>query len=126
MDHFRFYRAGLNVYSGLNSAVEMGEEAGHRSESSSSSSIHHPNHNTVIIQVPEGSELSLLTSTERGCSLEEDSFSEFTSPFRGQEALGGVSGRGAFGAGGGGVQEICWEPKILSWCIMRNSTSAAW
>lgn len=54
-----------------------------------------------------------LTSIDRGRSLEEVSCSEQTSPSRGQEALGGVSERGAVGAGGGGVLDLCWRPKIL-------------
>lgn len=39
--------------------------------------------------------------------MEVVSCSEFTSSSRGQEALGGVSGRGALGTGGGGVEELC-------------------
>lgn len=50
-----------------------------------------------------------LTSRECGRSREEFSFSGPVqlSPSKGQEALGGVSGRGAVGTGGGGVLGLC-------------------
>lgn len=69
----------------------------------------------------------VLTSSERGHSLAERSCSKSaSSPSRGQEALGGVSGRGAVGAGGGGVLVLPSRQNILSRWVMRNSTSTAW
>lgn len=57
----------------------------------------------------------VLTSRDCGRSLGEvSSCKSASTPSRGQEALGGVSGRGAVGAGGGGVFMLCSIPKILS------------
>lgn len=45
-----------------------------------------------------------------------------------EELLVGVCGRGAVGAGGGGVHDLSCSPgpNTWLWCVMRNSTSKAW